>query len=381
MVEFLNEVTGAATVDPIHLLTVPQTTNSDILSTLNFQPSFGSLQMTSNEIQSGPINLTNGNLGPVASPRPSMSLAQLSHEYAAYLLLNQSGLDHNAIMAASAALPKPPTNSAPQLGSLTSLLPYANILTLLNNNIALLRHLSSLQNPNVNSMPQTFETTHFPPPSSAATCASSIPPTTGSPQSLSFENNLTVPTVETVNPSPQSISPINVDDPMQNSVSKNKLGRSYNPGRPLAMADRQRILDLYKQGVKISHIARCIGVTHSCVSKLMTRYRRTGSMHPRSAQIPRKSSSGLNSTYSPRSSTSPFSSIFDVSSSYNGSSLSVTDDSSSSSQSNPLQSVVFNSLFLNASSIPTDDSTDVKSSFIHKPLPIKNNNSVYCASS
>ncbi|VDD95168.1 unnamed protein product [Enterobius vermicularis] len=66
------------------------------------------------------------------------------------------------------------------------------------------------------------------------------------------------------------------------SSTKNKLGRMYNPGRPLAMADRQKILHLYEKGHKISHIARIIGVTHSCVSKIMTRYRRTGSMHPRS---------------------------------------------------------------------------------------------------
>ncbi|VDN58190.1 unnamed protein product [Dracunculus medinensis] len=65
-------------------------------------------------------------------------------------------------------------------------------------------------------------------------------------------------------------------------VSKNKLGRSYNPGKPLAMSERRKILDLYEKGHKISHIARIIGVTHSCVSKIMSRYRRTGSMQPRS---------------------------------------------------------------------------------------------------
>ncbi|KIH57522.1 hypothetical protein ANCDUO_12287 [Ancylostoma duodenale] len=56
------------------------------------------------------------------------------------------------------------------------------------------------------------------------------------------------------------------------------------------MSDRERILQLYEKGHKISHIARIIGVTHSCVSKIMTskydansyRYRRTGSMYPRS---------------------------------------------------------------------------------------------------
>ncbi|GMT13220.1 hypothetical protein PFISCL1PPCAC_4517, partial [Pristionchus fissidentatus] len=70
--------------------------------------------------------------------------------------------------------------------------------------------------------------------------------------------------------------------PPKSSNTRNKLGRSYNPGRPLAMEDRRRILDLYEQGHKISHIARQIGVTHSCVSKIMSRFRRTGSMQPRS---------------------------------------------------------------------------------------------------
>ncbi|CAD5209110.1 unnamed protein product [Bursaphelenchus okinawaensis] len=89
-----------------------------------------------------------------------------------------------------------------------------------------------------------------------------------------------------------------------NSISKNKLGRSYNPGRPLAMADRQRILDLYKRGHKISHIARMIGVTHSCVSKIMTRYRRTGSMCPRIGLVStRKNSTTIRSPA--RSSASP----------------------------------------------------------------------------
>ncbi|PIO54343.1 Helix-turn-helix domain of resolvase, partial [Teladorsagia circumcincta] len=54
---------------------------------------------------------------------------------------------------------------------------------------------------------------------------------------------------------------------------RNKQGRAYNPGRPLSMTDRERILQLYEKGHKISHIARIIGVTHSCVSKIMTRRR------------------------------------------------------------------------------------------------------------
>lgn len=50
------------------------------------------------------------------------------------------------------------------------------------------------------------------------------------------------------------------------------MGRMFNPGRPLCMRDREQILQLYQQGHKISHIAKLIGVTHSCVSKIMTRY-------------------------------------------------------------------------------------------------------------
>ncbi|CAG9531590.1 unnamed protein product [Cercopithifilaria johnstoni] len=79
------------------------------------------------------------------------------------------------------------------------------------------------------------------------------------------------------------------------SFSKNKLGRQYNPGRPLAMEERQKILQLYEKGHRVSHIARIIGVTHSCVSKIMTRYRRTGSMQPRSTRFAAKKNINHNS--------------------------------------------------------------------------------------
>ncbi|CAI5441957.1 unnamed protein product [Caenorhabditis angaria] len=61
--------------------------------------------------------------------------------------------------------------------------------------------------------------------------------------------------------------------------------QKYNsPGRPLCIEDRKRIVRLYEEGNRVSHIARIIGVTHSCVSKIMSRYRRTGSVQPRSAR-------------------------------------------------------------------------------------------------
>uniref|UniRef100_A0A915PJV7 Myoblast determination protein 1 homolog n=1 Tax=Setaria digitata TaxID=48799 RepID=A0A915PJV7_9BILA len=84
----------------------------------------------------------------------------------------------------------------------------------------------------------------------------------------------------------------------QATSSKNKLGRAYNPGRPLAMEERQKILQLYEKGHRISHIARIIGVTHSCVSKIMTRYRRTGSMQPRSTCSAKKKNINYNNDVS-----------------------------------------------------------------------------------
>lgn len=49
-------------------------------------------------------------------------------------------------------------------------------------------------------------------------------------------------------------------------------GKVARAGRPLNMADRYKILALYEGGHKISHIAKIVGVTHSCVSKIMSRY-------------------------------------------------------------------------------------------------------------
>uniref|UniRef100_A0A914BY56 Paired domain-containing protein n=1 Tax=Acrobeloides nanus TaxID=290746 RepID=A0A914BY56_9BILA len=111
------------------------------------------------------------------------------------------------------------------------------------------------------------------------------------PANINFKANSSDFKQQSSEPSASNQAPSNVtqrDQLTHVTISKNKLGRSYNPGRPLGMADRQRILQLYEKGHKISHIARIIGVTHSCVSKIMTRYRRTGSMHPRSAQQSKK---------------------------------------------------------------------------------------------
>ncbi|CAI4221480.1 unnamed protein product [Auanema sp. JU1783] len=87
----------------------------------------------------------------------------------------------------------------------------------------------------------------------------------------------------TVIPSTTLTKTVRTDFKSDNDI-RNKLGRNYNPGRPLALSVRQRILDLHEKGHKITHIARMIGVTHSCVSKIMSKYKQTGSVIPRSSR-------------------------------------------------------------------------------------------------
>uniref|UniRef100_A0A915NW98 Paired domain-containing protein n=1 Tax=Meloidogyne floridensis TaxID=298350 RepID=A0A915NW98_9BILA len=114
-----------------------------------------------------------------------------------------------------------------------------------------------------------------------------LPPNVYQQQLQSFLNNKQITTnnnFQIINNYLNNNSSQNLNNQLE-SLSRNKLGRSYNPGRPLGILERQRILELYQRGLKISHIAKIIGVTHSCVSKIMTRYRRTGSIHPRSSQL------------------------------------------------------------------------------------------------
>ncbi|EFP12153.1 hypothetical protein CRE_03332 [Caenorhabditis remanei] len=58
--------------------------------------------------------------------------------------------------------------------------------------------------------------------------------------------------------------------------SRNRYGRPYISGRPLLTCDRQKIVECYKKGMKKIHIAKQLGITHSCVSKVLRRYAETG---------------------------------------------------------------------------------------------------------
>lgn len=53
--------------------------------------------------------------------------------------------------------------------------------------------------------------------------------------------------------------------------ARNRFGRPYISGRPLLACDRHKIVQLYSEGARKITIARAIGVTHSCVSKVIRR--------------------------------------------------------------------------------------------------------------
>ncbi|MCP9262917.1 putative RING finger protein-like protein [Dirofilaria immitis] len=68
------------------------------------------------------------------------------------------------------------------------------------------------------------------------------------------------------------------------SSGTNQLGRIYSPGLPLSMSEREQIVSLYKSGWKICDISKRLCITHSCVSKILNRYRTTGSVKPKDAK-------------------------------------------------------------------------------------------------
>ncbi|KJH47151.1 paired box' domain protein [Dictyocaulus viviparus] len=92
--------------------------------------------------------------------------------------------------------------------------------------------------------------------------------------------------------SPSSLSSSSLEDapPRQHekdqirSSGRNQLGRTYSPGLPLSMCEREEIVKLFQSGWKICDISKRLCVTHSCVSKILNRYRQTGSVRPKDAK-------------------------------------------------------------------------------------------------
>ena len=60
----------------------------------------------------------------------------------------------------------------------------------------------------------------------------------------------------------------------------NQLGGVFVNGRPLPLEVRQKIVELHLAGTRACHISRQLKVSHGCVSKILTRFQRTGSILP-----------------------------------------------------------------------------------------------------
>ncbi|XP_078374811.1 protein gooseberry-like [Oculina patagonica] len=60
----------------------------------------------------------------------------------------------------------------------------------------------------------------------------------------------------------------------------NQLGGAYINGKPLPKEIRHEILALALQGLRPCDISRRLRITHGCVSKLLSKYRKTGSIQP-----------------------------------------------------------------------------------------------------
>lgn len=58
----------------------------------------------------------------------------------------------------------------------------------------------------------------------------------------------------------------------------NQLGGTYVNGKPLPKEIRLEVLRLALQGVRPCAISRRLRITHGCISKLLSKYRKTGSI-------------------------------------------------------------------------------------------------------
>ncbi|VDP52138.1 unnamed protein product, partial [Soboliphyme baturini] len=63
-------------------------------------------------------------------------------------------------------------------------------------------------------------------------------------------------------------------------TATNQLGGIYANGRPLPATLRRKIVEMAISGVKPCRISKELRVSHGCVSKILSKWRETGSINP-----------------------------------------------------------------------------------------------------